>query len=72
MIGRKGSIMTSPQPDDPDEDRQWNNVLVLVAAIVIVAAACFVLWKLHQQEELQACLVTGRHDCAPIDIPDSH
>ena len=60
-----------PGDDDDDENRQWNNALVFVAVIVIVVIACVVLWKMREQEKMQACLITGRRDCAPADIPGS-
>ncbi|HTT84976.1 MAG TPA: hypothetical protein VMF67_15980 [Rhizomicrobium sp.] len=63
-----------PPPDDEDEDdgeRQRSFVIALVAIIVIVVIGFFLVWKMWQNEKLQECLMTGRRDCAPIDIPAS-
>jgi hypothetical protein len=46
-------------------------VLALAAVIVIVVLGFLLVWKMWQNEKLQECYATGRHDCAPIDIPDS-
>ncbi|HEY3639242.1 MAG TPA: hypothetical protein VGK90_13930 [Rhizomicrobium sp.] len=65
--------MTEPQNEDDDDDgaRQRNFVLALLAVIVIVVIGFFLVWKMWQNEKMQECLLTGRRDCAPIDIPDS-
>ena len=66
--------MTEPPPDDEDDDgdRQRTFMLALAAVVVvIVVLGFFLVWKMWQNEKLQECLLTGRRDCAPIDIPDS-
>ena len=62
-----------PPPDDEDDDgsRRRSFVLALAAVVVIVVLGFFLVWKMWQNEKLQACIMSGRRDCAPIDIPDS-
>ena len=60
-------------PDDEDENEPgWSFLLALAAVVVIVVVGFLIVWKMWQNEKLQECLMTGRRDCAPIDVPDSH
>jgi predicted negative regulator of RcsB-dependent stress response len=65
--------MTEPSPDDEDDDgaRQRSFVMALAAVVVIVVLGFLLVWKMWQNEKLQECLLTGRRDCAPIDVPAS-
>ncbi|HEX4078916.1 MAG TPA: hypothetical protein VHX61_08605 [Rhizomicrobium sp.] len=59
-------------PDDGDEDdRRWSFLLTLAVVVVIVAVGFLLVWKMWQNEKLQECVMTGRRDCAPIDVPAS-
>jgi uncharacterized membrane protein len=60
-------------PDDGDEDEPRSSFLLALAAVLVIVVVGFLLvWKMWQNEKLQECLMTGRRDCAPIDVPDSH
>jgi hypothetical protein len=62
-----------PPPDHQDEDdSRWTFLLSLAAVIVIVIIGFLIVWKMWENERLQECLITGRRDCTPIDIPASH
>jgi hypothetical protein len=65
---------TPPPPgDEENEDgRRWTFALALVAVVALVAVGLLIAWKMWQNEKLQECLMAGRRDCAPIEIPDSH
>lgn len=62
----------SPPEDDENGDDRWTFVLALGAVIVIVVVGFLLVWKMWQNEKMQECLISGRRDCAPIDIPASH
>lgn len=67
-------LARSPPPPDEDDDeghRRWTFLLALAAVFAIVAIGLLIVWKMWQNEKLQECLLTGRRDCAPIEIPDS-
>ncbi len=63
----------TPPPDDEHDDanRQRNFVLAMAAVGVIVGLGLFLVGKMWQNEKMQECLMSGRRDCAPIDVPDS-
>jgi hypothetical protein len=63
---------TNPPPDDEDEETPQRNVVLTLAVVVVIVVLGFLLvWKMWQNEKLQECLLTGRRDCAPIDVPNS-
>jgi hypothetical protein len=69
------NAMSPPPPDDndrdDDNDHQWTFLLAMVGVIAIVVIGFLLVWKMWQNEKLQECLLSGRRDCAPIDIPAS-
>jgi hypothetical protein len=68
------NAMSPPPPDDGDDydrDRQWTFLLALVGVIAIVVIGFMLVWKMWQNEKLQECILSGRRDCAPIEIPAS-
>jgi hypothetical protein len=62
-----------PPPDDDEEERnrRRNAVIALGAVVVIVVLGFLLVWKMYENEKLQECVLSGRRDCAPIDVPDS-
>jgi hypothetical protein len=63
-----------PPPDDNDDDedgRRRNALFALAAVVAIVALGFLLVWKMYQNEKLQECALSGRRDCAPIEVPDS-
>jgi hypothetical protein len=66
---------TPPPPDEDDDnedDRRWTFLLALAAVVAIVVIGLMIVWKMWQNEKLQECVLSGRRDCGPIEIPDSH
>lgn len=69
--------MLAPSPPPPDEeddenDRRWTFLLTLAVVVAIVVIGLVIVWKMWQNEKMQECLLSGRRDCAPIEIPESH
>ncbi|MGH6877747.1 MAG: hypothetical protein ACREHV_10275 [Rhizomicrobium sp.] len=60
-----------PPPDDDEDGARWKFLLALAAIVAIVVIGFLIVWKMWQNEKLQECVITGRRDCAPIQIPDS-
>lgn len=56
--------------EENDPDQRWKFLLALAAVAVIVVVGFLLVWKMWQNEKMQACLITGRRDCAPIQIPE--
>jgi hypothetical protein len=67
-------MKTDSQPPDEDDDNEpgWSFLLALGAVTVIVVVGFLIVWKMWQNEKMQECVMTGRRDCAPIDVPQSH
>ncbi len=62
--------MQQPRPpEEPDDDRTRNNVLFLVVAVLVVLAGIWLVNKMIDLRNLQNCLESGRHNCAPIETP---
>ena len=62
----------APDPSDPEEDestRGRNNMLFLVAAVLLVLAGIWLVNKMIDLRNLQNCLESGRRNCAPIEAP---
>ena len=60
-----------PEPDqdpsDNDKNQDAKTLAGLIAAIVLVALAVFVMVKLKDGTKLLDCIASGRKNCAPID-----
>jgi hypothetical protein len=59
-----------PRPD-PEEDRRRirSNVAALVLAALLVGVGWFLVHQLGKSARLQDCLMSGRTNCAPIEVP---
>ncbi len=61
-----------PDPDssrgqEDDGDRRRGNLLFLLVAVLVVVAGIWLVNKLIDLRNLQNCLESGRHNCAPIE-----
>jgi hypothetical protein len=56
-----------------DHDREPDNrrpaLIGLVVVLVLVVAAYFLVTALRKNADLEDCLMSGRHNCAPIEAP---
>jgi len=63
-----------PEDEDEEEDEEPSRlsplwVLVLIATLVV--GGWFLANKLASLARLQDCVLSGRHNCAPIETPNS-
>jgi hypothetical protein len=59
-------------PGDHDDDGGGNRrgaVIGLMIAVVLVIAGYYLMTALRNQGKMEDCLMSGRSNCAPIDIP---
>jgi hypothetical protein len=60
-----------PQDQDPEPDSRRPAVIGLILVLVLVAAGYYLMTALRQNATLEDCLMSGRKNCAPIDVPAS-
>ena len=65
--------MTEPRPDLPDHDSGNDSrrpaVIGLLVVLALVVAAYFLVTALRNNAKLEDCLMSGRRNCAPIELP---
>jgi hypothetical protein len=68
---RLGSVRSMPQePDDHDDGGNRRGALIgLAVAALLVIAGWYLTNALRNQGKMEDCLMSGRSNCAPIDIP---
>jgi hypothetical protein len=60
-----------PRDQDPEPDSRRPAVIGLILVLVLVVAGYFLMTALRQNATLEDCLMSGRKNCAPIDVPAS-
>jgi hypothetical protein len=63
--------MTPPEPPDPSDHRGLENLLLLGAFVVLVAAGIWLLGSMADLRKVQDCAAQGRRNCATIERPHS-
>ncbi len=63
-------MQESPDRDNegPTDPRRAS-VLGLIVILVLAIAAVLLVRELGRQSKLQDCLMSGRTNCAPIEVP---
>ena len=65
--------MTEPRPDPPQHDNGHDSrrpaVIGLLLVLALVVAAYFLVTALRNNAKLEDCLMSGRRNCAPIEVP---
>lgn len=60
----------SQDPDDPEDGGNRRGALIgLAIAVVLVIAGYYLMTALRDQGKMEDCLMSGRSNCAPLDIP---
>jgi hypothetical protein len=55
--------------DDPQHDRRPAALVGLIIILVLAILAVVLVRELGRQSKLQDCLMSGRTNCAPIEVP---
>lgn len=55
--------------DDEDAARRTAALMGFIVILVLAIAAVFLVRELRSNANLEDCLMSGRHNCAPIDAP---
>ena len=60
-------------PDDPDNGGEHDSrraaLIGLVVIAVLVIVGYYLMTALRQNASLEDCLMSGRRNCAPIEMP---
>jgi hypothetical protein len=57
------------EPEDDYRHRMTVNALGLVVTILLVVAGVWLADKIVEIRKIQDCVLSGRHNCTPIDVP---
>jgi hypothetical protein len=58
--------------EDGDDEAGQRRSAALIGLIIILALAIAGVWlvrELREKSRLEDCLMAGRHNCAPIEVP---
>jgi len=61
--------------EDGDEEGDQRRSAALIGLIIILALAIAGVWlvrELREKSQLEDCLMSGRTNCAPIEVPSRH
>lgn len=62
----------SPQHQDPqetDSERRTTNVVLAVAAVLVVGGGLWLVNAMVDSNKAQLCMESGRRNCNPIAVP---
>jgi len=60
-----------PGDNSHEQDSRRPALIGLVVVLVLVVLSYFLVTALRQNAEMEDCLMSGRHNCAPIETPPS-
>jgi len=62
--------MRAPDDDGPrDRDSRRGPVIGLILVLALVVIGYFLVEALRKNANLEDCLMSGRTNCAPLDVP---
>ena len=61
------SLMPPLEPPPPDRRRAGVLSLLIIAALVL--GGLFLVHLLRNASQLQDCILSGRTNCAPVEVP---
>ena len=60
-----------PHQQDPGPDSRRPALIGLALVLVLVVASYFLVNALRRNADLEDCLMSGRKNCAPVELPAS-
>jgi len=54
---------------DDGEQRRSAALIGLIIILVLAIAGVVIVRELREKSRLEDCLMAGRHNCAPIEVP---
>ena len=62
-------MMTRREQEEKEEARRTSALMGFAVILVLAIAALLLVRSLTAESKLEDCLLAGRHNCAPIDLP---
>ena len=66
-----GTVMNdrSGDRDDGGDQRRSSALIGLIIILALAIAGVVIVRELREKSRLEDCLMSGRHNCAPIEVP---
>jgi hypothetical protein len=65
-----GKPMSNRSEDGDDGEQRRSAALIgLIIILVLAIAGVVIVRELREKSRLEDCLMAGRHNCAPIELP---
>jgi hypothetical protein len=65
-----GKPMSNRSEDGDDGEQRRSAALIgLIIILVLAIAGVVIVRELREKSQLEDCLMSGRHNCAPIEVP---
>lgn len=65
-------LRLSQPPDEHGDEQSRSRALIgLVVVALLVIAAVYLVHALRNESNLEDCLMSGRSNCAPIEVPSN-
>ena len=61
--------MIDPRDEGPEPESRRPAVIGLIVVLALVVAGYFLMTALRENASLEDCLMSGRRNCAPIEVP---
>ncbi|MBV8735656.1 MAG: hypothetical protein JO007_00045 [Alphaproteobacteria bacterium] len=66
-------MLLAELPDEPNHDASRSRALIgLLIVALLVIAAVYLVHALRNESNLEDCLMSGRSNCAPIEVPSGN
>ena len=66
-------MLLAEPPDEPNHEELRSRALIgLLIVALLVIAAVYLVHALRNESNLEDCLMSGRSNCAPIEVPSSN
>jgi hypothetical protein len=60
----------TPHNNDHEPDSRRGAVIGLIVVMLLVVAGYFLMTALRNESQLEDCMMAGRKNCIPLDIPN--